>query len=427
MATAPDSSLVRALGRRDLTAFAVNRIIGGGIFGLPAILFAGVGVASVAAVLLAAVVALGVALCFAEVGSRYRASGGPYLYASDTFGPIVGFEIGWLMWLAQLGGYAAVLNLFVNYASRFAPGIGSGPGRAAAICAVTVALAAVNVVGVQRAALLNNVLTAAKLLPLALFVVVGLAFVEGARLAPAAAPTLAAMAGAVLLAIYAFSGFEVVGVPGGEVDDPARTIPFALLAGLAIVTVIYAGVQVVAVGTLPGLAVSDRPLAEAAERIAGQPGAVVMVIGALLSTLGVAHAILLAAGRMPFAMAERRQLPAVMAAVHPRFRTPHAALLFSAGCMLLFTLATTFAAAVTITVGLRVTIYVVTCLALPVLRKRSGTAPFSAPAGPVLALVCALVSLGLLASQPRRDIIQLVVVVALGLPAWAACTNLGKR
>jgi amino acid transporter len=420
--TAPDPTLVRALGRGDLTAFAVNRVIGGGIFGIPAVLYAGVGALSVLAILLAGLVVLCITLCFAEVGSRFKDTGGPYLYAYDTFGPVVGFEVGWLMWVTQLGGFAAVANLFVNYVGWFAPEVTTGPWRIAVIAALVALLATVNILGVRRAAAVNNALTLGKLIPLALFVLVGVFYVDGRLLVPSVVPAAGALSGAVLLAIYAFSGFEVLGVPSGEVRDPARTIPFSLLAGLAVVALIYVGVQVVAVGTLPDLATSARPLADAAERTFGGVGALVMVVGALLSTLGVAHAILLAAGRMPFAMAERSQLPAGIAAVHPRFRTPHVGLLVSAAGMLLFTIVTTFTSAVTITVGLRVIIYIVTCAALPVLRRRAGGAPaaFTAPGGTMLAASCVLIAIGLLASRPRADIIQLVVVVAVGLVAWAA-------
>ena len=429
MATPQDSTLVRALGRRDLTAFAINRVIGGGIFGIPAVLYAGVGPMSIAAVLLAGLVVLCITLCFAEVGSRFQDTGGPYLYAYDTFGPFVGFEVGWLMWVTQLGGFAAVTNLFVNYVGWFVPAVTTGPWRIAIITTLIAILTAINILGVRRAAAVNNILTLGKLIPLALFVLVGIFFVDAALLVPASLPTVGALSSAVFLAIYAFSGFEVLGVPSGEVRDPARTIPFALLAGLAVVALIYTGVQVVAVGTLPDLAASARPLADAAERTFGRAGALVMVTGALLSTLGVAHAILLAAGRMPFAMAERKQLPAGIAAVHPRFRTPHLGLLVSAAGMLLFTIVTTFTSAVTITVGLRVIIYIVTCAALPRLRRQAGRAPatFGAPGGSVLAIVCLLIGLGLLASRPWADIIQLVAVVTAGLVAWAGFAKLGRR
>ena len=429
MTTPRDSTLVRALGRLDLTAFAVNRVIGAGIFGLPALLYACVGPTSTAAVLLAGLVVLGITLCLAEVGSSFTATGGPYLYAYDTFGPVVGFEVGWLMWVTQLGGFASVTNLFVNYIGWFAPRVTAGPARIAIIATVLAAITTVNILGVRRAAVVNNFLTFAKLIPLALFVLVGIFYVDGSLLVPTSMPTAAALSSAVLLAIYAFTGFEVLGVPGGEVRDPARTIPFALLAGLAIVAVIYLGVQTVAVGTLPDLGNSARPLADAAERIFGRPGALVMVTGALLSTLGVAHAILLAAGRMPFAMAERGQLPAAIAAVHPRFWTPYVGLLVSAVGMLLFTIVTTFTSAVTITVGLRVIIYIVTCAALPVLRRRPGRAPatFRVPAGTVVAVVCMLIGLGLLASRPWADIIQLGVVLAVGLVVWVGITRAMSR
>ncbi len=428
MTTTPPPALDRALGRRDLTAFAINRVIGAGIFGLPALLYAGVGPASIVAMLLAGLVVLGITLCMAEVGSSFSTTGGPYLYAHETFGPVVGFEVGWLMWITQLGGFASVTNLFVNYLGWFFPSVTAGLPRIAIIATVLACLTVVNILGVRRAATVNNVLTAGKMIPLALFIVVGLFHVDAALLVPTSLPTAAALSGAVLLAIYAFTGFEVLGVPGGEVRDPTRTIPFALLTGLAVVAVVYLGVQTVAVGTLPDLGNSARPLADAAERAFGRAGALVLVTGALVSTLGVAHAILLAAGRMPYAMAERGQLPAAIAAVHPRYRSPHVGILVSAAGMLLFTIVTTFASAVTITVGLRVLIYIVTCAALPLLRRRDGhTATFRAPVGSVLAPACVVTCIGLLASRPWADIIQLVAVVVTGLLGWALLGRGGVR
>jgi basic amino acid/polyamine antiporter, APA family len=423
------SALDRALGRRDLTLFAINRVIGAGIFGIPAVLYASVGPLSVLAFLLAALAISLITLCFAEVGSAHRDTGGPYLYAYRTFGPVIGFEVGWLMWVTQLGGFATVINLFVNYIGWFAPSAVSGLPRAAIVLAVATGLTIVNVLGVRRAATINNILTLGKLVPLALFVIVGAFFVDGSRFALEGTPTGTALSGAVLVAVYAFSGFEVLGVPSGEIDDPARTIPFALLAGLAVVAMIYVGVQVVAIGTLPSLATSARPLADAADQVFGRVGATVMVTGALVSTLGVSHAILLAAGRMPFAMAERRQLPASIAAVHPVYRTPWIGLIVSAVCMLLFTLATTFTSALTITVGLRVIIYLVTCATLPVLRRRPGEerAAFRVPAGNLVAVSAVLTCIGLLAMRPWTETRQLIIVLVLGLLVWAGCGAAVRR
>lgn len=421
----PERLLERALGRRDLTAFAVNRVIGAGIFGLPAVLYAGVGPPSVVAMLLAGLLVALITACFAEVGSRYRETGGPYLYAHEAFGPVAGFEIGWMMWVTQLGGFAAVLNLLVNYAGWFIPVVTSGPWRVVVISGVIAILAWVNILGVRRAAVLNNVLTIGKLIPLVAFVGIGLFFLDFDLFS--ATPTLAndaGLAGAVFLAIYAFSGFETISVPSGEIRDPARTVPFALLGGLAIVTLVYLGVQVVAVGTLPDLGASARPLADAAGQFLGPPGGAFMAAGAIISTLGVAHAMVLSAGRMPFAMAERRQLPPAIAAVHRTFHTPHVSILVSVVCMWVFTVASTFTSALTVTVGLRVLIYLATCAALPVLRRGNAAAPFRLPGGAIIPAACILVCLVLLALRPLAETIQLAVVLAVGIVLWAA---VGRR
>lgn len=397
----------------------VNRVIGAGIFGVPAVLFADIGTMSVAAMMIAAIVVLGIALCFAEVGSRFSGSGGPYLYALEAFGPAPGFVVGWLLWVTQLGGFAAVANLLVNYLGWFEPAVTSGFPRAAIITALVMVLTLVNIRGVRQAARLNNILTIGKLVPLVLFVIVGAFFMDRTSFSLAPAPaSLGALTAAVLVAVYPYSGFEVTVALGGEMKEPARTIPLGLLTGMLLVTVVYVGVQVVAIGTLPGLATSTRPLADAGERLFGRPGALVMVAGAMVSTLGVLHAIMLAAGRVPFAMAEQRQLPPFLGRIHPIHRTPAIGLIVSAAGMLGFTLATTFVSALTVTVGLRVLIYLVTCAALPVLRRRLAPASFMVPGGSFLAVACIVVAVILLAVRPWAETRQLAIAVLLGLAGW---------
>lgn len=395
-------------------------MIGAGIFGIPAVLYARVGAASWLAVLLAAGVVGLITLCFAEVGSAFGETGGPYLYARRVFGPAAGFQVGWLMWIARLTGFAAVLNLFVAYVAFFVPVAATGPVRATIVVLVTAALTAVNFFGVRRAALLNNVLTLAKLVPLAAFVIGGMLFVDPERLLPGGGVNLPSVLPAVMLAIYAFSGFELLAVPAGEVRDPARDIPFALLAGLGVVALVYAGVQVVCVGIVPGLGTSERPLAEAARLAVGPGGAAFMAAGALLSTLGVSHTIVLGAARLPFAMAEQGQAPAVLAAVHPRYRTPYVSLFLSAGCLLLLTLATTFTSAVTLTVGFRVLVYLLTCAALPVLRRQRTLprASWRAPAGDLVATVSVLTCAALLVARPWPETRQLALAVGAGFVAY---------
>ncbi len=395
-------------------------MIGAGIFGIPAVLYARVGAVSWLVVMLAAGVVGLITLCFAEVGSAFGDTGGPYLHVRRVLGSAAGFQVGWLMWIARLTGFAAVLNLFIAYVAFFAPSTSVGSIRAALVLVVTAALTAVNFFGVRRAALVNNLLTLAKLVPLAVFVIGGMLFVNPARLVPGGGVPVPSLLSAVMLAIYAFSGFELLAVPAGEVRDPARDIPFALLAGLGVVALVYTGVQIVCVGIVPSLGTSDRPLAEAARLAVGPGGAAFMAAGALLSTLGVSHTIVLGAARLPFAMAEQGQAPAVLAAVHPRYRTPYVSLLLSAACLLLLTLLTTFTSAVTLTVGFRVLVYLLTCAALPVLRRRRvlPRASWRAPAGDLVAAVSVVICTALLLARPWPETRQLLVAVGAGFIAY---------
>ena len=278
--------LVRVIRRWDLAAIVLNSIIGAGIFGLPAAVLALVGVYSLFAFLFCAFLVTLIILCFAEVSSRYTQTGGPYLYAREAFGPVVGFEVGWLMWIARLTAFAANCNLLIAYFGFFIPSLERGVSRAAAITIVVTVLTAINIIGVRDATILTNALTIAKLLPLVLFVVVGLFFIDSGRYALTAPPALGDFSVSVLLLVYAFTGFEMAAIPGGEARDPRRDLPWALLTAIAVVTVFYLLIQLIAIGTLPELAGSTRPLADAGGRFLGSLGAAIISAGALVSILG---------------------------------------------------------------------------------------------------------------------------------------------
>src|SRR5258705_5281194 len=191
MAKPAQDGLIRSIGRWDLIAVTINSVIGAGIFGLPARVFGLIGDFSVIAFLVCAVFASLIVICFAEVGSRFSETGGPYLYAREAFGPVVGFETGWLMWLARVSSFAANSNLLVGYAAYFWPVIATGAGRNVFLCAVAVTLVGVNIVGIRNATQVNNLFTAGKLIPIALFIVAGLWFTDWSRFAFATAPAYA--------------------------------------------------------------------------------------------------------------------------------------------------------------------------------------------------------------------------------------------
>ena len=413
--------LVRAIRRWDLVALTINAIIGAGIFGLPSEVFARIGAASLLAFFVCGLAVTLIILCFAEVSSRFEHTGGPYLYAREAFGALVGFEVGWMMWIARLTAFAANCNLLVSYGAFFVPAIQAGPWRAGVITAVVGGLTAVNVIGVRNAARLSNVLTVSKLVPLALFVVAGSVAIDPARFAmPADGVAFGPFSASVLLLVYAFTGFEMAAIPSGELRNPGRDLPRALLIAIAVVFAFYMLIQFVAIGTLPSLGASTRPLADAAGVFMGPAGAAVIAAGALVSILGNLNVTILVAPRLPFAMAERRELPRVLAATHPRFHTPHAAILLTAAVVLVVTLSGTFVYAATISVIARLVSYATTCAALPVLRRSTGgaPAPFAAPAGVAVSVVSLGLIAWLLSNATGRQIRDAAIAAAVGLAIY---------
>lgn len=391
-------------------------MIGAGIFGLPAALYVLAGTYSFVAFIACAFVIGIVALCFAEMSTRFTETGGPYLYARKTLGPLVGFEVGWLSWIARLTGFAGVCNLFLIYLALFVPGANEGGLRVALIVAVVALYTTINLVGIREMTIVSNIFAVSKLIPLALFITIGLFFIDSGRFSFVEPPDYQPFSKAVLLLVFAFS-FEASMIPAGEVREPARDYPLALLISLSIVAVVYTLVQVVSIGTLPGLATSDRPLADAARVFLGSTGAYLITIGALISTSGTLNANVLITSRVPFALAEQGQLPSALARIHPRFRTPHVAILLSASVILVLTIFNTFITLVTISAMVRLSTYIITAICLIVLRRR-GDQPvpaFQVPGGLFIPILAIALSLWLLSNSSAREARDAGLAALVGL------------
>ena len=414
--------LIRAVRRWDVVAMTVNGVLGAGIFGLPAEAFARIGVYSLLGFVICGFAVALITLCFAEASSRFTQTGGPYLYARAAFGPLVGFQVGWTTWVARVTAFAANINLLVSYLGFFVPAAQTGLARALAIIAIVLGLTAVNIHGVRDTTKVGNVLTLAKLAPLALFLVVGCFFIQpGAFAAPAAPPAFGEFSSAVLLLLYAFVGFEMAAIPAGEMRHPRRDQPPGLLIGMAVIVALYLLIQVVAIGTLPDLASSQRPLSDAASRFMGPIGGGLIAAGAVVSILGNLTVIMLVSPRLLFAMAERRELPGFMASTHPNFHTPHFAIYLTSAVLLALSLTGTFVYAATISVLARLLVYAVTCAAVPAFRRslRAAEARFRAPYGVAIAVLSLLLLAWLAFQTTPRQATDMGAAVLIGFAIYA--------
>ncbi|HET7459471.1 MAG TPA: APC family permease [Gemmatimonadaceae bacterium] len=382
------SPLVRVMGRRDLTAAVVNTVIGSGVFGLPAAVAALTGSWSPAVVLLAGLGIFPIALCVAEVGSRFDTAGGPYLYAREAFGPAAGFHVGWLLVWTRLLSTGAVLNVLAAYLATLLPWVGTSVGRAVTMTAAVALFTAINVRGVRQAAWTINLFTVAKLLPLVLVIVLGAVHLRGDVLASqrVAAPDWTQ---AVLLMVFAYGGFETAVIAAGETRRPREDTAFAIVVAMVVVTAVYALTQFAVVGVLPHAALSKAPIADALRVTLGAGGAAVGSVAAVVSAYGWLTGSALLLPRIPYSMAERGELPAALARVHPAFRTPHVAIVACSLVSLAVGLAGTFTGTATISAIGRLVVYVVTCAALVALRRRRDAPPagFVLPGGTAFAVL----------------------------------------
>lgn len=415
-----EPSLVRAIGRWSLTAVVINSVIGAGIFGLPSPVAGLVGAWSPLAVVFAGCSMLIIVLCFAEVGSRFDDAGGPYLYTREAFGRVVGFQIGWLhIWTRLLAG-AAVLNLLVAYLAGLVPGAADPAARAVVITASIVLVTAANIVGVRTAAWAVNFFTVAKLLPLLLLVVLGLFHLRSEVFATQVV-LKPDWTEAVLLLVFAYGGFESAVIAASETRNPKRDTAFALLVSTSIVTVVYCLVQLVVVGVLPNAAATTTPVASVLREMLGATGSTLGSLAVIVSIYGWLMGFALMTPRILFSMAQRHELPGFLSAVHPRFRTPWAAIALNSAVVLAFSLYSSFTQAATLSAIIRLLIFATTCAALLRLRARDGDPQgFKLPGKWLIPVAGIAFCMWLLTTRSFAQGWVLLWIMLAGVLVWAA-------
>jgi amino acid transporter len=442
--------LRRALGRWDLTAIGINQVIGGAIFLTGAQVAAQIGTWSPIAFVLTGLASMTVALCFAEVGSRFAGTGGPYLYTRAAFGRFAAFEVGWMQWFTRASSQASIMAGIAMALGYYWPALTSGWPRAGLLIGATSVLTFINVRGIRQSAWLVNALTIGKLLPLALFIVVGVFFITPAHLAPLPRVSWPQISTAALLLIFVYGGYDVVPVPAGEALDPRRHVPFALIMTIVIVTIVMTLAQVVAQGVLPDLGSHATPIADAAAVFLGSGGALLIGIGSVVSMAGNNAGQILTGSRMLFALAEHGELPRLFGRIHPRYRTPANAVLFTSGVALALGLSGSFAGLAVVSALARLVTYTAasaSTLRLRTLEKR-GREPFFGgdarekrlptplyqpaifvvPLGPVIPWIAIVVSAAVVAGATRAHLLGGAAALAAGAALFGvnALRNAGR-
>ena len=412
--TEQSAKLVRAVGFWGLVAMCINAVVGSGVFLLPTESYKLLGPFSLWAPLIFALPVFVLVLCFAEAASHFSEPGGAYLYARTAFGDFVGFETGWMNWLARVTSLASLSNGFVVSLARLFPTLGGGGARAAIIIGTIGILAAIHIVGVRYGAASIYVFTFGKLVPLVGFIVVAL-FAWRSNPIPASMHLPGPgtdWSAAALFMLFAYAGFENMGVPAGEFRDPKKELPRALLVGTLAIAAIYVLAQLGAMSALPDLSKTSTPIADAAAALVGGIGAVVVTLGALLSMAGTNSGTVLEGSRMLYALSLDRRLGPV-SYVHPRWRTPVVAIAIHVVVATGLALGGSFAKLAMMSAVARLTTYLFTCAALPRLGARTQWRW-------TLAILGTAISLALFFTMSKFNFLAAAIAMTVGALVWVA-------
>lgn len=366
--TPDEPELKREIGPLGVGATTINIIMGSGLFVIPATL-GSVGGWAPLVIIACALMMAAVTLCFAEASSRVPTAGGAYGFVGEALGPVAAAIVGGQIWVSGTFAGAGILAAAAAQIAPFSPLLGTGIGRAALIVVACAVFSFVAMRGAKESARAVELTMLVKLSPLVLFiVVVGLA--PGAPARPLPPLDLATIAPLLILGIYLFAGMEsAIGI-NGEVRNPTRSVPLGLFGAIALFLVLAILIQLVAEhalgGALPG---SRAPLVEAANRSSGWLGPV-MAAAAAVSMLGCVAGLTINIPRILYAFAKDRMLPRALAHVSPTRQTPTTAIVVNAALVALLAIGGEFGPLAAIASLASMSVYVLGCLALLLLRRR---------------------------------------------------------
>jgi APA family basic amino acid/polyamine antiporter len=436
-ATAPDG-LVRALGPWESVAMVVGTLIGTGIFFVSSDMIRAVH--TVGWILLAWLVggflSLAGALAYAELGTLRPMAGGEYVYMRDGLGPLWGFLFGWgMFWIVRPASVATIGAGFALAAQSIWPGLsrpllgwsaltGEHLVGAGVIALVTV----INYFGVRYGGQVQAVFTGLKLALVAVLTVAAFAWGHGSwahlRQSLPGALHVGGFATALVAALWAYDGWSDLTLAGSEIRDPARSIPRAMMLGIAVVFLVYAAINLAYFYILKpaALAATSAPAAVLAQRLLGRGGETFVAAAIMVSAFATLNSSILSGARVPFAMARDGRFFSALAHVHPRHRTPDVSLLIQALFAMGFSLTGTYQTLYTLTIFAEWLFYGLAVASLFVFRRRGERGPFRGSGYPLLPAIFVAVATVLLAVTYAQNIgystLGLAIILA-GVPAYA--------
>ncbi len=425
----------RKLSLFDVTNLVVGAIIGADIYVASSFGAGYLGPFSLVVWVIAGLIAIVIALSFAQCAMMLPKVGGPYAYAKAAWGPFAGFIVGWSLWLAEWISLAVFPVAFTRYLTFF---VSLDPLADALIKVGFVAfLAVTNIVGVRAAGRVNDVLTILKLAPLVFFVIAGLVWMllnpvsASANFSPFEPFGLAGFGSAVVLIFWAYAGFEISTIPADDVEEPSKNIPKAVVVGILVVTVFYLTTNVVLFGVrnFSLLATDTAPLAAASNAIFSSNmalalfGGLIVGVGALISVAGSNESGMIGTSRLGYALAADGLFPKLFAKIHAKYKTPYLSVIIQSVTALVAALAAPFVGGLSLLISVSVFFlaiaYLATCASVFWLRKQVPTQKSGNGVGKIVIPIVGIVFSAYLITQctPTQLLIG-VILLAIGVPIY---------
>ena len=394
----------------SIVLLGINGIVGTGIFLLPNKAYSIIGSASLGVLLFDAVIAGCIALCFAEAASLFTRNGGTYLYAKHALGDFWAFEVGVLKWIVTVIAWAAMAVGFATALGAAVPALSGDFAKDVISFILIVGLTIVNIFGVNVSKFVNNLITISKLVPLALFIAIGIFFINGANFTPVFPQDIyvdGSFAQAAVLLFFAYTGFEVIAIAAEDMKNPKKNLPRAIIMCMLLVSVLYMAILAVSIGVLgTDLANTKAPVQDAFNVIVGPIGMYIVLVGTLISMGGINFAEAYYAPRVATSMAEDGMLPNALAKRN-RYNAPYVAAIVTAIASVLLAWSGSFTTLAAISAVSRFTQYLPTCLAVIIFRRKwaDKARSYTIPGGYLIPVIAIGTSLWMLAQAQTNQLL----------------------